>query len=227
MSMEQNNLFDFIANDVAAGRKVKLLRWGVATAALLIPAVFVIGHGFNPNLTWASSWTPWAMLLSFASAAALVAGTLGRSAKVFGLSAFSGAVLALAMVLPQFGAGFAPMVDQTGFWLDTLRCFGFGLMMGGLTSSVLIFSVFHLGPVPGSGTRLVMSQIAGLSGVVGLFFYCPNSDLVHLFAGHGLQTVAVFVAAFLLSEYLFARIIHRQLGKAAGQFENMRKFDKG
>ncbi|NBW80130.1 DUF1109 family protein [bacterium] len=226
MSLEQKNLFDFIAADVDAGRKIQKLRWGVATAALLIPAVSVVGQGFNPNLTWAGSWTPWVMLLSFASAAAFFARTLGRAANVFGLSAFSGAVLALAMVLPQFGAGFAPMVDQAGYWLHTLRCFGFGLMMGGITSCVLIFSVYRWGPVPDSGTRLVMSQVAGLSGVVGLFFYCPNSDLVHLFTGHGLQTAFVFVGAYLLSEILFSQIIRKQLGKAARQFDSLRKFDK-
>lgn len=225
MSFEQNNLFDYIANDVASGQKMKSLRWLLSAAVVLIPAIFIASMGFNPGLTWSGSWMPWAMLLSFVALVLLFGSSLGGAPRVRWITLLCAAVLFFSLIFPQFGDAFDPVVESGGDWLDSLHCFGFGLMMGAVTSCVLIFTVFRWGPVPNSGTRLTMSQVAGLAGVVGLFFYCPNSDLVHLFTGHGLQTAIVFAGAYLFSQFLFSRIIRKQLGKSAVQFENLRKFD--
>jgi hypothetical protein len=226
MNTEHNQLLSFIAKDLAAGKNLGPLRWSVLALVFFIPLIFNLTFGFNPDLNWRDSWMPWAMLALFFGLAFVFSRTLERATNIFVFSLISIAVLFATFAFPQFGSGFSMMSGYVGYWADTLKCFIFGMMVGGLTALTLAFFVFRWGSVPSAGSRLAMSQIAGLAGAFGLFFKCPNSDFIHLLTGHGSQMAAVFFGTYLLSKMLFIRIVRKQLGKAAAQFEHIEKFDK-
>ena len=226
MNFEQNDLLSFISKDVAASKNLRPLRWGVMVLVVAIPLIFNLAFGHNSALMSAGSWVTWAMLALFLGLGFSLSRALGRNSNVVNFSILSAVVLLATFAFPQFSSSFMMMSGYAGYWADVLKCFSFGMMVGGLTALTLVFSVFRWGSTPSAGMRMAMGQVAGLAGAVGLFFHCPNSDFVHLITGHGLQMAAVIVVTSLLSEILFTQLVRKQLGRAAAQFDHLAKFDK-
>ena len=226
MTKDFNNLIDFISNDVAASKKLNALRWIIAFAAALPPVLINALMGHNHLIDWKQSWTPWAITALFATIIVYFATYLGRRVNVAQFGIISVAVLIAVLLFSTIGAGFVPISGYPEYWTDTIECFGFGMMTGTLTGLSLAIALFLRGPIPNLGTRVTLSHISGLAGVVGLFFHCPNSDLVHLFAGHGSQAAAVFLLTYFLTEKGFSKIVKKQLGAVAEQFERLENFDK-
>ena len=226
MTGDQNDLLSFIAKDVVAGRKANRLRWIAPAISLCFPALFNLTMGFNGRLSWSESWIPWVMLLLFLGLLFLFSKFVGRTSRLSRFSLIGSFVVTSAFLFPQLGSAFSPLYGHANFWADTVRCFVSGFIIGVLTAVSLMILTFRWGPVPTASTRAALSQVAGLAGAVGLFYHCPNSDLVHLFAGHGFQIVLVFALTYLFSRYLFAKIVKKQLGHSADQFTNIAEFDR-
>lgn len=226
MTKDFNNLIDFISNDVAASNKLNPLRWTIAFAAALPPILINTLMGHNHLLDWRQSWTPWAIAALFGMTVVYFAICLGRRVNVTTFGITGAFVLIAVLLLSTHGPGFVPMSGYPEYWADTFGCFGFGMMTGTFTGLSLAIALFLRGPIPNSGTRVTLSHISGMSGVVGLFFHCPNSDLIHLFTGHGSQAVAVFLLTYFLTEKAFSKVVKHQLGAAAGRFERLENFDK-
>lgn len=225
MTNDFNNLTDFIAKDLAASQKLRPVRWTVAVAALLIPTAVTLSMGHNVMIEWRESWAPWGLSLFFALTVIVFATNLGKQSNNRIFRTLGAIVLLGALLLPTLSSGFAPMSGYPEFWGETLQCFAFGLLTGCMTGFTLAAAVFMRGPIPTATTRLALSQIAGLAGVVGLFFHCPNSDWVHLFTGHGTQAAAVFLSTFFITERAFAKAVKHQLGATAAKFERLSRFD--
>jgi hypothetical protein len=226
MSFEQKDLLSFISKDVEASKNLRPLRWGVLTLVVAIPLIFNLAFGYNGALMLADSWVSWTMLGSFLCLGFFFSRVLGRNSNIINFSILSAFVLFATLVFPQFSAGFTTMSGYAGYWTDTLNCFAYGMMVGGITALTLVFTVFRWSSTPSAGMRMAMSQVSGLAGAVGLFFHCPNSDFVHLITGHGSQMAAVYVVTFVMSEIFFAQTVKKQLGRAAAQFVHLTKFDK-
>jgi len=226
MTTDFNSLKDFIAKDLAASKKLNQVRWTVALIVVLIPALVTLTLGYNTMISWRGSWVPWVLALLFAVTIAQFSIGIGKQAGSAMFRVLGTAALIAGFLLPMFSTGFAPMSGYPEFWSETFKCFVFGVLTGSSTGLALAAVVFNRGPIPTAGTRMALSQMAGLAGVVGLFFHCPNSDLVHVLSGHGTQAAAVFLATFFLTERIFIRAVKHQLGAAAEKFECLEKFDR-
>jgi hypothetical protein len=226
MTNDFNSLTNFIAKDLAASQKLNPLRWTVALTALLIPTAINLSMGHNVMIEWRESWVPWGLALLFALTVIVFAKNLGKQLNIRIFRTLGAIVLLGGLLLPTLSSGFAPMSGYPEFWSETLQCFAFGLLTGCMTGFTLAAAVFMRGPIPTASTRMALSQIAGMAGVVGLFFHCPNSDWVHLFTGHGSQAAAVFLSTFFITERAFAKAVKHQLGATSAKFEQFARFDR-
>lgn len=226
MHNETDKLLKFIQSDTeSAGKVSQLFFWLSVTIGCTAAAIFSL-VGINPSLVVFK--IDWPLLMLFLLVVVFISFLKvvqsRRFSQIFLVS--SALAVAASFALPQWTTGFVEMGQDAAFVEGTIKCFLLGFLSSSVAAGGLITLFFKRGPVPTGAVRFSIAVLSSLMGVAVLFFHCPSSNLAHIFTGHVTQVAAVIAVSFALVEFLFVKLVRKQLSSAAIQFDNLSRFDR-
>lgn len=109
------------------------------------------------------------------------------------------------------------------FWHESGRCF----TKGGLTTLAaglwLTYCAFVGSAWPSRRWRVLLSAVAGASGVVMLGFHCDSSSIEHVLVAHAGQGVFLGAAVFAVQEAAFYLGLRRAFPELAERLRGLRR----
>ncbi len=195
---------DFVKKDMAKNsRRPRWLTGIFAGGVFLLPVL--MGIFLKQDLK--GVFTARTLIPNVAAALFLVLAALTilkRGSRARGLYTLLGAALLLATERVVF-----PLEPRTVyetlqiFWAETAKCFAKGSLATTATGIWMVFFAFTISAWPTRTSRILISFLTGVSGVIMLGFHCDSSAPTHVLVGHLGPGVVLGIVIFLIQEVIF------------------------